>query len=202
MQITMRPGGFEDAAMKLVNPSYFAGGRDKCAGAHLLTTQQMPQTVARYLWNAHGMAWSDSHLRPIGIQQAGAMDFPVHPFVGSHKHTDSAARECQKSVPEPDDAAAANSAPLQKHWNAIVNTLLNVIHANTIHQPCNGLLGKFQHLTPPEIPVIRCRLSQVVHCACRERGSMLRNHSLNSRGTRSWRLRRHVCHSCPVPEEE
>ncbi len=99
--------------------------------------------------NVHRMAWSDFHRRPVGIQQTGAIDFPIRPLVGSHEHADSAVRKCQKSIPEPVDKTAASSAPLHEYWYAIQCVVSNLIHTNTIHQPCCGPLKKFNHIMPP-----------------------------------------------------
>lgn len=151
MQIAVRPTCFVNMALNLVNPPQFAGRRDEWVDVHWAATQQLPQTDTSYFGNAHRMAWPDSRTRSIWIQQAGAMDLPIHPLVGSHKHADSAARKREKPVPEPDNDAATSSTPLHEHEDAILHVLLNLIHTNTTHQPCNGSLEKFKRRISPDV---------------------------------------------------
>jgi|SRR6478735_7514927 hypothetical protein len=73
------------------------------------------------------------------------MDLPIDPLVGPEKHADSAARQRQESVPEPNDNASASSASLDKYWRAILHALLNLIHTNAIHQPGNDSLQFVNH---------------------------------------------------------
>ena len=105
----------------------------------------MPQTDPAHFRNDHGPTGTDLHAWPLGIQQSGTMDLPIDPFVGSNEHADSAVGKRQESVREPNDDVSAGSASLDEHRCAITHALLDVIDANTIHEPRHGSLNGFHH---------------------------------------------------------
>ena len=149
MQITVRPSPPEMAAWNLVDAPEFASRGDERVDTRFVPMEQLPQTDAANFRNDHGRARTCFHGRPLGIQQSGAMDFPGHPLVGSGKHADSTARQCQEPISERNDDTPTGSAPLDEYGHAILNAPLNSIHANAVHQPCNESLRFINHEMRP-----------------------------------------------------
>jgi hypothetical protein len=112
MQITVRPRLLVTAAGNLVDAPQFAGCCDERVNARFVPMKQLPQTDTANFRNDHGRARTYLNGRPLRIQQPGTMNLPIHPLAGSDEHADSAARQRQESVPEPNDNTSAGSASL------------------------------------------------------------------------------------------
>ena len=100
MQITVRPGGFVNAALNLVNAPQFAGCRDECANFPFVAMQQMSRTDAADLANVQRVPGTERDCRPIGIQESGTMDFPIQPLVRTQEHADCSARKSKHVADE------------------------------------------------------------------------------------------------------
>jgi hypothetical protein len=151
MQIAVRPCLLVMAAGNLVDSLQLAGCRDERVDARFLPMKQLPQTDTANFRNDHRRARTYFDGRPLRIQQPGTMDLPIHPLLGSDKHADSAPRQRQESIPEPDDNTSARSASLYEYWYAIVHAFLNLIHTNTIHEPGNDSLQFVNHRLQPNV---------------------------------------------------
>ena len=125
--------------------------------AGFVPPEQLPQTDTANFWNNYRQAGAYFYRRPLWIQQPGAMDLPIDPLAGSDEHADSAECQRQESIPEPDDNAPAGRASLDENWYAILHDLLNLIHANAIHQPRDQSLQLVNHRMRPNVFEIRHR---------------------------------------------
>jgi hypothetical protein len=151
MQITVRPCRLVPAAPNLVHSPQFAGGGGERVDARFVAMEQLPQTDTGHFRNDHGRAGTDLHGWPLWVQQAGTMNLPIHPLVGSDQHAASAPRQRQEAIPEPNDDTTADSAPFDDDWETVSHALLHLIHANMSHQPGNASLQHFHHRRAPSV---------------------------------------------------